>query len=63
MAAKLVWAFDVKPRGKLDLSIETGFQGGLLLASEPFEVDFVPRSELHRQAILEECARKKVWLE
>lgn len=63
MAAKLIWAFDVRPKGKLDLSIETGFSGGMLLGSQPFEVEFVPRSELHRQAVVDDCAKKRVWLD
>ncbi|KAF2626696.1 cytochrome P450 21 [Macroventuria anomochaeta] len=63
MAAKLVWAFDVKGRGELDLSVETGFHGGLLLGSEPFEVDFVPRSEMHRQVIIDDCERTRVLLD
>ncbi|KAJ4993526.1 cytochrome P450, partial [Stagonosporopsis vannaccii] len=63
MAAKIVWAFDVKPKGKLDLSVETGFHGGLLLGSEPFEVEFVPRSEGHRRAVVEDWERTGVWLD
>lgn len=63
MAAKLIWAFDVKPKGQLDLSVETGFHGGLLLGSEPFDVDFVPRSEAHRQAIIDDYAKSRVWLD
>lgn len=64
MAAKLVWAFDVvAEEGDLDLSVETGFHGGLLLGSEPFKVEFRPRSEVHSRAIIEECERTRVWLE
>ncbi|KAH6638978.1 cytochrome P450 [Boeremia exigua] len=63
MAAKLVWAFDVKPKGQLDLSAETGFHTGMLMGSEPFEVEFIPRSEMHRQAIIDGCERTKVWLD
>lgn len=63
MAAKLVWAFDVVAKEKLDLSVETGFHGGLLLGSKPFEVEFRPRSEVHRQAIIEDCEKTRVWLD
>lgn len=64
MAAKLVWAFDVVAReGDLDLSVDTGFYGGLLLGSEPFKVEFRPRSEGHRQAIVEDCERTMAWLD
>ncbi|UPX19718.1 uncharacterized protein EKO05_0009972 [Ascochyta rabiei] len=63
MAAKLVWAFDVVAKEPLDLSVETGFHGGLLLGSEPFEVDFVPRSEARRQAIIEDFEKTRNWLD
>lgn len=63
MAAKLVWAFDIVAKGELDMSIETGFHGGLVIGSEPFEVDFKPRSEMRRQAIIDECDRTRVWLD
>lgn len=62
MAAKLVWAFDAKPKGDIDLSVETGFHSGMLLGSEPFEVEFVPRSNMHRQAVIDDCENKRVWL-
>lgn len=64
LAAKLVWAFDVVAKeGELDCSVETGFHGGLLLGSKPFEVEFRPRSDVHRRAIVEDCERTKVWLD
>lgn len=63
MAAKLVWAFDVKAEGELDMTVETGFHGGLLLGSNPFEVSFVPRSEGHRQAIVDDCEKTRSWLD
>ncbi|KAJ4312240.1 hypothetical protein N0V94_007542 [Neodidymelliopsis sp. IMI 364377] len=62
LAAKLVWAFDVVASEPLDMSIETGFHGGLAIGSESFDVDFVPRSEMHRQAVIEDCERTRVWL-
>ena len=63
LAAKLVWGLDVKGKGELDLSVETGFHGGLLLGSEPFEVEFVPRNEGRKKAVLEDCERTRVWLD
>ncbi|KAF9691096.1 hypothetical protein EKO04_010652 [Ascochyta lentis] len=63
MAAKLVWAFDVVAKEPLDLSVETGFHGGLLLGSEPFEVDFVPRSEERRKAINDDFEKTRIWLD
>jgi hypothetical protein len=47
----------------LDVSVETGFHGGLLLGSEPFEVEFVPRSEARRKAVVEDYERTRLWLE
>jgi hypothetical protein len=63
LAAKLVWAFDVVASEPLDMSIETGFHGGLVIGSESFDVDFVARSEMHRQAVIEDCERTRVWLD
>lgn len=63
LAAKLVWAFDVVAKEPLDVSVETGFHGGLLLGSEPFEVEFVPRSEARRKAVVEDYERTRLWLE
>lgn len=63
MAAKLVWAFDIVAKGELDLSVETGFHGGLLLGSKPFEVEFRPRSQAHRQAIIDDCEGTRIWLD
>ena len=50
MIAKLIWGFDVMKKAELDTSIETGFHGGLVIGYEPFEVDFMVRSEKHREA-------------
>ncbi|KAK7924227.1 hypothetical protein PG985_006281 [Apiospora marii] len=59
VAAKLVWGFELEPRGPLDLSVETGYHGGLVLGSEPFEVGFVPRGEGRRRAMVEDYERTR----
>ncbi|KAK7970174.1 cytochrome P450 [Apiospora saccharicola] len=59
VAAKLVWGFEVESRGPLDLSVESGFHGGLVMGSEPFEVGFVPRSEGRRKAMVEDYERTR----
>lgn len=57
MVAKLVWAFDVVAKGELDMSIETGYHGGLVIGSEPFDVDIKLKSEKHRELVMEEWER------
>ncbi|KAK7940750.1 cytochrome P450 [Apiospora aurea] len=61
VAAKLVWGFEFKPirEHPLDLSVESGFHGGLVLGSEEFEVGFVPRSEERRRAMVEDYERTR----
>ncbi|KAK8055747.1 Cytochrome P450 [Apiospora rasikravindrae] len=62
VAAKLVWGFElVPPRDgqPLDLSVESGFHGGLVLGSEEFGVEFVPRSEGRRRAMMEDYERTR----
>ncbi|UQC90651.1 cytochrome P450 [Colletotrichum lupini] len=63
--AKLAWEFDVVPaRGKrLDTSIETGFHSDLVMGPERFEVEFVPRGEERRKAILEDAMRAEKVVE
>jgi cytochrome P450 len=63
MAAKLVWAFDVVAKGELDMSIETGYHGGLVIGSEPFEVGCKLRSEKHRNLIMEEWEKLRHWFD
>lgn len=63
MAAKLVWAFDVVAKGELDFSIETGYSGGLVLGPTEFGVELKPRSELRRQAIIDESEATRTWLD
>ncbi|KAK8050089.1 hypothetical protein PG994_011819 [Apiospora phragmitis] len=59
VAAKLVWGFELEPREPLDLSVESGFHGGLVMGSEDFEVAFVPRSEERRKAMVEDYERTR----
>ena len=63
MAAKLVWAFDVVAKESLDMSMETGFHGGLVVGSKPFDVEFILRNENIRESILGDWERAKHWLE
>lgn len=59
VAAKLVWGFELEPRGPLDLSVESGFHGGLVLRSEPFGVTFVSRSEGRRKEMVGDYERTR----
>ncbi|OHF03096.1 cytochrome P450 [Colletotrichum orchidophilum] len=66
--AKLAWEFTVVPAaaegvGRLDTSIETGFHSDLVMGPERFEVDFVPRGEERRRAILEDAERAEKVVE
>lgn len=61
--AKLVWAFNVMATGPIDTSIETGFHGGMVIGPEKFNVEFVPRSEKHRQALFDDFQRLSHILE
>jgi len=63
MAAKLVWAFDVVAKEELNMSIETGYHGGLVIGSESFEVKLKLRSEKHRELITNEWEGLRHWLE
>ena len=54
VAAKLVWAFDVVTKGELEMSIESGYCCGLVIGSEPFEVECKLRSQKHRELIMEQ---------
>jgi cytochrome P450 len=50
--ARLLWAFDIKPRDGKPLSVdESMFTEELASGPKPFKVVFVPRSEKHRQVI------------
>ncbi|KAK9792845.1 putative Cytochrome P450 [Seiridium cardinale] len=60
---KLVWAFDIVAEEKIDLSMETGFYGGLVMGSEPFKARFTPRSEKVVQRISEDFEISKTLLE
>jgi cytochrome P450 len=50
--AKLAWAFNVSAIGKIDTSMETGFQSEIILKPKPFSMDLVPRSERKTQGLL-----------
>ncbi|KAK6865460.1 hypothetical protein PG995_001988 [Apiospora arundinis] len=63
VAAKLVWGFELKTQEPLDLSVDSGFHGGLVLGSEDFKVGFIPRNEGRRKAIMEDYERTRGWLQ
>lgn len=63
MASKLLWAFDIVAKGELDLSIETGYSGGLVIGPTEFGVELTPRSDVRRQAIIDDCEITQSWLE
>ncbi|KAL4768641.1 cytochrome P450 [Aspergillus nidulans var. acristatus] len=53
--AKLVWAFDferVKGEENVDVSVETGYEGGFLVCPKKFPIRITPRSE-KRAAVIE----------
>ncbi|KAL2787809.1 cytochrome P450 [Aspergillus keveii] len=54
--AKLVWLFNILPgsEGGGDLSVETGYTDGFLIAPKKFPVRFVPRSDSHVETIQKE---------
>ena len=61
VAAKLVWAFDIVAKGELDMSIESGYDGGLVIGSEPFEVECKLRSQKHWKLITEQWEELRHW--
>lgn len=52
--AKLVWAFDFerKPEERADGSVDSGYEGGLLVRPKRFPIRITPRSE-GRVAVIE----------
>lgn len=51
--ALILWAFDIKPKGKLDIDPVSGYLPSIVLQAKPFEVAFVPRARGKREAISE----------
>lgn len=59
--AKMVWLFDIRPAGTepLDVSMNSAFNDGILVAPKKFPVQFVPRSEKHVQVIRDEFEKAR----
>lgn len=55
--AKMVWAFDFEREegmGQLDVSVETGYEGGFLVCPKKFPIRIKPRSEERAEVISRE---------
>lgn len=63
MMAKLVWCFDVCSDKPVDVSINTGYTGGLILRSEPFEMEFRPRGSDRTKAIFETYEKTRLVID
>lgn len=61
--AKLVWGFNMIPTAPIDTDVETGFHDGLVISPENLKVDFVPRSDEHRLALVNDFQRLTHLLE
>ncbi|SPO01733.1 related to O-methylsterigmatocystin oxidoreductase [Cephalotrichum gorgonifer] len=62
-AAKLLWAFNIVPPEPLDLSIETGFQAGLVIGPKSFKTDFTIRHEGRAEGIVEDFKTRSADME
>jgi hypothetical protein len=53
--AKLVWAFHILPGSEhVDIDIKAAYTDGFLTSPKKFPVRFIPRSELHKEVIMQE---------
>ena len=41
--SQMLWAFDIKPAGPLNIDTQTGFTPAVVMMPKPFKVKFVPR--------------------
>jgi cytochrome P450 len=57
--AKIIWAYEIVAVGKLDLDVNTGYHGGLVLGPEAFKVEFQPRDEGKKTGILNDYKRSR----
>jgi len=62
IAAKLIWAFDLRelPDKPLDVN---GYTSSILVSPLPFQVDVKPRSEAHMETIKRELVEALNFLE
>lgn len=61
--AKLLWAFEIKPKsggaGEINTDPATGYSEGFLVCAKDFECEFVVRGEERRETILREFEERK----
>ncbi|KAL4914788.1 cytochrome P450 [Aspergillus aurantiobrunneus] len=60
--AKMVWGFNLErdqAAGPLDVSVETGYEGGFLVCPKRFPIQITPRSATHRAIIEREFQEAK----
>ncbi|KAL4938687.1 hypothetical protein BDV06DRAFT_231598 [Aspergillus oleicola] len=63
--AKMVWAFDIeRDKGKpVDVSVETGYEGGFLVCPKKFPVKITPRGGVYKDVIRREFEGLKGFYE
>ena len=53
--AKIAWAFDLSTGSKdIDDDIDTAYHDGFLIAPKKFPIKITPRSERHKEVIMQE---------
>lgn len=62
LAAKVLWAFDIVPTGKVDTDIRTGFKESLLIGPKDLPFEFAVRSEEKRVIIEKEWEKADGYL-
>jgi hypothetical protein len=61
--AKIVWTFNITSTSPVDTSIETGYNGGLLLCPKKYPAIFEVRSDMHRRVVEREYAQAEMFLQ
>lgn len=63
VVAKLLWAFEISsPDGKLDTSMETGYDDAFMLAPNPARLSFRLRSQIRGDVVQREWKKADEWL-
>jgi hypothetical protein len=62
--AKMIWLFNIRSPGseKLDMSMDSAFTDGIIVAPKKFPVEFVPRSSQHARTIRTEFETSREFL-
>ncbi|TLD09536.1 hypothetical protein PspLS_11835 [Pyricularia sp. CBS 133598] len=61
--AKLLWAFEISsPDGKLDTSLETGYDDAFMLSPNPARLSFRLRSQVRGDVLQREWKKADAWL-